>query len=130
MKNRLIRLTESDLHRIVKESVNKILNEYGNTPEGQFMLGRLGERNKKIYGDDRGVDQYALDKRNANDAKLSKERMELAYDNGGMNQYQYMDAIDRNYDRDIDHYGRQIKSSADYFKNQTDHKLKQKYRLR
>jgi hypothetical protein len=28
MNKKLIRLTESDLHRIVKESVNKILNEY------------------------------------------------------------------------------------------------------
>ena len=27
MNKRLIRLTESDLHRIVKESVNKVLNE-------------------------------------------------------------------------------------------------------
>lgn len=27
MKNRLIRLTESDLHRIVKKSVNKVLKE-------------------------------------------------------------------------------------------------------
>ena len=31
----IIRLTESDLHRIVKESVNKILNEIGNTPKYQ-----------------------------------------------------------------------------------------------
>lgn len=28
MNNKLIRLTESDLHRIVKESVNRILKEY------------------------------------------------------------------------------------------------------
>ncbi len=28
MNNKLIRLTESDLHKIVKESVNKILNEW------------------------------------------------------------------------------------------------------
>ena len=27
MKKKLIRLTESDLHRIVKESVNKVLTE-------------------------------------------------------------------------------------------------------
>ena len=41
-KNR-IRLTESDLHRIVKESVNKVLNEmdYSSIPLGDFI-----ERNK------------------------------------------------------------------------------------
>ena len=39
MNKKLIRLTESDLHRIVKESVNKVLNEIGDTPKGQFMLG-------------------------------------------------------------------------------------------
>ena len=34
MKRR-IRLTESDLHRIVKESVNKVLNEIGDTKKGR-----------------------------------------------------------------------------------------------
>lgn len=37
-------LTESDLHRIVKESVNKIINEIGDTQRGQWMLGRLKNR--------------------------------------------------------------------------------------
>ena len=32
MNKKLVRLTESDIHRIVKESVNKILNEIGDTP--------------------------------------------------------------------------------------------------
>lgn len=31
MDKRLIRLTESDLHRIVKESVNRLLNEFKKT---------------------------------------------------------------------------------------------------
>lgn len=44
MNKKLIRLTESDLHRIVKESVNKILNEIGDTAKGQYMLGRLQGR--------------------------------------------------------------------------------------
>ena len=49
MKNKkLIRLTETDLHRIVKESVNKVLNEIGDTPKGQFMLGAaIGRKHKK-----------------------------------------------------------------------------------
>ena len=46
MKNKkLIRLTESDLHRIVKESVNKILNETNIIDNMRFMVGkgRYGE---------------------------------------------------------------------------------------
>ena len=29
------------MHRIVKESVNRVLNEIGDTAKGQYMLGRL-----------------------------------------------------------------------------------------
>lgn len=37
MAKRIIRLTESDIHRIVKESVNRILNEENYfTPNGSF----------------------------------------------------------------------------------------------
>ena len=41
MNKKLIRLTESDLHRIVKESVHKIINEIGDTPKGQDALGQV-----------------------------------------------------------------------------------------
>ena len=44
MNKKLIRLTESDLHRIVKESVNRVLNEIGNTSKGQYILGRAQAR--------------------------------------------------------------------------------------
>ena len=50
MAKKLIRLTESDLHRIVKESVNKILNEIGDTPKGQHTLGRLNARQQNQEG--------------------------------------------------------------------------------
>ena len=43
MKN-TIRLTEGDLHRIIKESVNRVLNEIGDTKRGQYMLGRTLKR--------------------------------------------------------------------------------------
>ena len=42
------RLAEGDLHRIVKESVNRVLNEIGDTPKGQYMLGRLYQRSSSI----------------------------------------------------------------------------------
>lgn len=39
-----IKLSESDLHRIVMESVQQVINEIGDTPKGQYMLGRLQGR--------------------------------------------------------------------------------------
>ncbi len=63
---KLIRLTESDLHRIIKESVNKILNEVGETEDGQDVLGRLAAK-KSTSGDYDGysnVMDYARQKRN------------------------------------------------------------------
>jgi len=62
--NKLIRLTESDLHRIVKESVNRILNEVGETLVGQDLLGGLAGR-KAFNGDASYFDisAYAREKR-------------------------------------------------------------------
>ena len=70
-----IKLTESDLHRIIKESVKRILNEYGEGNASQYMLGALAARKKEqgmkngltdnesgYYG----VSKYAMDKRNGN----------------------------------------------------------------
>lgn len=45
-----IRLTESDLHRVIKESVNRVLNEIGDTRRGQYMLGRLRNRQSNNGG--------------------------------------------------------------------------------
>jgi hypothetical protein len=41
---KMVRLTESELHRIIKESVNRVLNEIGDTPNGQYALGKLAQR--------------------------------------------------------------------------------------
>ena len=61
MKQR-IRLTESDLHRIVKEAVNKVLNEIGDTERGQYALGALAKR-KQQRGEtfDNNYDGYDYD---------------------------------------------------------------------
>jgi hypothetical protein len=66
---KLVRLTESDLHRIVKESVKRAINEIGNTNRGQYMLGRLAGRkyaknyNAKGYDDAGKVADYAQKQR-------------------------------------------------------------------
>lgn len=53
MRKNIIRLTESQLHSIIKESVKNVLNEIGDTIDGQIALGALSARKKgvKRYGD-------------------------------------------------------------------------------
>ena len=46
-----IKLTEAQLHKVLTESVKKILKEIGDTPKGQYMLGRLAGR----YTNDRNA---------------------------------------------------------------------------
>lgn len=41
---RIVGLTESDLHRIISESVKMAINEIGDTDEGQYDLGRAAGR--------------------------------------------------------------------------------------
>lgn len=43
---RTIRLNEFELKRIISESVKKTINEVGDTPKGQYMLGRAAARNR------------------------------------------------------------------------------------
>lgn len=44
-------LTENDLHTLVTEAVCRILKEIGETPKGQYMLGRLDARYMKRMHD-------------------------------------------------------------------------------
>lgn len=57
MNKRIIKLTEQDLHKIVKESVNKILNEIGDTEKGQQALGALQAR-KVLNADGNTEDEF------------------------------------------------------------------------
>ena len=57
MNKKLIRITESDLHKIVNESVNKILNEVGKTSDYQRKLGALQAR-KVINTDGETIDGF------------------------------------------------------------------------
>ena len=61
---KVIRLTEKDLHNIIKESVNNALNEIGDTDKGQFALGRLAQRNydKNKGRDPEEIDNFAWEK--------------------------------------------------------------------
>ena len=56
MKHR-VKLTESALRRIVKESLRRVLDEYGNTGKGQKALGALMAK-KVINADGDTVDDF------------------------------------------------------------------------
>jgi hypothetical protein len=49
MNKKLIRLTEADLHRIVKESVNKVLTELDWKTYANYAKGRLNQGNREEY---------------------------------------------------------------------------------
>ena len=58
---RTIRLTESDLHRIVLETVKQAINEIGDTDKGQYALGQASARRAKRSDDalkNNDVDAY------------------------------------------------------------------------
>ena len=63
-KKQHIRLTESDLFKMITEAVNSILNEVGETNAGQEKLARLAAR-KAVNGnrDYFDVSDYAKEKR-------------------------------------------------------------------
>ena len=63
MRKNIIRLTESQLHSIIKESVKNVLKEIGDTIDGQIELGALSARKKGFKGYNSGeandIDDYA-----------------------------------------------------------------------
>jgi hypothetical protein len=77
MNKKLIRLTESDLHKIVKQSVNKILKESSALNEAQVTLSpshearlrtvvgelaqQIGSILRKLTMYDRGMNNYLAD---------------------------------------------------------------------
>lgn len=75
-----IRLTESDLHKLIKSCVDEALNELGDTQRGQYALGRLAARQNqdgKLGGGD--TSQYASQQRNKSNDQYA---MNASYENG------------------------------------------------
>lgn len=80
-----IRLTESDLHKLIKSCVDEALNEIGDTQRGQYALGCVAARNdlnmRKSYknGDYASAQKYS---NNSNMADKAASRSRAAA-NGG-----------------------------------------------
>lgn len=65
-KKKTLRLTESQLSKMISESVKKILNEIGDTNRGQYMLGRLHRKHNTDANYLSGVDSRARKYNNGN----------------------------------------------------------------
>lgn len=141
MNKKLIRLTEADLHRVIKESVNKILCEIGDTQRGQWTLGRLKNRqsngggnffrginyndagdyaykaNGNSYSDDfqQGYEDEGKNGRNADSTWDGNKyrRMQFNYDARKMSD---MDRLGRKFVDFIEHYqgGALLQTIVDY----------------
>lgn len=87
MAKNLIRLTESDLHSIILESVRKVIHEMDEMADsvvGQGAVGRLVAK-KRIEGDHNKADEYekyARSKRGLGGGKLTQ-----SYNDGFNDEY-------------------------------------------
>lgn len=79
-----IRLNESEFRNMIGEAVKKIINEIGDTPKGQYMLGRLSSKyeNNKDYDKNDNLWKYARKQRNRSDAKQFNDWDTLEQTNG------------------------------------------------
>lgn len=84
---KLVRLTEKDLHHLIKESVKKTINEIGDTPKGQYALGKLAGRYKNNPQRNHEIGDYANDAMYNSDQNF--DTMDRAYDQGRNNRAFY-----------------------------------------
>lgn len=97
---KLIRLTESDLHRIVNRSVRKCINEIGDTPRGQYALGKLTSKYENQNADkSNSIFDYSDDAYNKSKYPNKKE-LSTAFDQGqeGFDFYPQEDEMRKSFD--------------------------------
>ena len=81
----IIRLTDQDLNNIIEESVKQIIKEIGDTPKGQYMLGRLSRKYQTTPSDryyERLNDLYSYTFN-----KQVDKNMEKSYNKGMYDEY-------------------------------------------
>ena len=82
---KVIRLTESDIHQMVRNSVKRIINEIGDTKRGQWMLGRVSNRQSF------GGGKFKHDKsKNIDAGEIARWRNR---DEKGSNSYDYLEGM-------------------------------------
>ena len=80
----ILKLNEKELHKIIKESVIYVINEIGDTPKGQYMLGRLYRKYQTTPSDrwyERLNDLYSYTfKKQGDDKNMEKSYRKGMYD--------------------------------------------------
>ena len=105
MEKKVIRLTEADLHRIIKESVNNILNEIGDTERGQYALGALQARHEKQMKDAYDRNDYDLARKHSHMADQVRNKSF---------EHNYIGDRDYNYDKRKDLYNANKRGNLNY----------------
>ncbi len=100
---KVIKLTEEDLHNIIKESVNKVLNEIGDTARGQYMLGRLQGRqmNQGQMDNARNTRNYSLKQMSNKFGNRTPNNFQEFDANQSANDYGYRDERNPQLSQDI-----------------------------
>lgn len=90
---KVIRLTESDLHRIVKKSVKRIMNEAYGTPDAQTQQDAdFRRRHLGVYPDGNGIDT-SLDKIYYGEICNALSKLKDEAENGRIGKPYFGDAI-------------------------------------
>ena len=102
MNKKLIRLTESDLHRIIKESVNEVLNELGDSDRIHNYLGTISGYYEAQGNRDKANRAFNLSNRlqkNRNNGQLYDPNSEESASEYRRNSYAYTNGFDKGWDK-------------------------------
>jgi hypothetical protein len=102
MNKKLIRLNESDLHRIIKESVNEVLNELGDSDRIHNYLGTISGYYEAQGNRDKANRAFNLSNRlqkNRNNGQLYDPNSEESASEYRRNSYAYTNGFDKGWDK-------------------------------
>jgi len=127
-----VKLSESQLRNMVAESVKGVLNEIGDTPAGQWMLGRLaGRQQNRAQGKEPGWNtRYGKIKNTTTDAaQYAKSQRQTPYDDYPFYQGRDLENNDWAKDEDnannYDQQWQQIQGYGDAMSNMIQYHAKQ-----
>lgn len=132
---RVIKLTEGELRGLIKNCINETLSEYGDSPEGRFMLGRLAA-NKGSYNPDAEteIDNYAeeqfqkdpeannIPRSTTMDGKMADDMKRIYYKSS----YENGKKLQREYDEIVNELSHLMNMKEQYYDNKPDHELDRK----
>ena len=125
---KVVRLTESQLHNIIAESVSQILNEIGDTEYGQYMMGRLSRRqyDSGLTDAAKETSAYAMEQPwgaraayNGRGQRVGDYENSEAFERGDIHQMQLQNRIKDGKMVQAKDYADKIKNTASNYYNQS-----------